>query len=199
MVYHWSMRIFALDTDFQRVRNKFLQTGDTHLLTIRYHSLKFWLAIIREVLLSVFFIALAITVQEYTPLPWEWIYGSLAIILLLLAIPVLRQYIDWRFDFIEVTSDKVIVVDQSSIFKMIIKQINMENFASVDTETQFLNLFPFGKVHFNLKEGVGKSLTLNYIPRAAETADLIADAVSDFQKRKESAFSRMPQGQAPAA
>ena len=77
--------------------------------------------------------------------------------------PVVHDYIDWKFDFIDLTTDKVIIVDQGSIFRRTIKQINLENIASVTSKTQFLNLFPFGVVHIDLKEGHGQEMILQYM------------------------------------
>ncbi|HRH93011.1 MAG TPA: hypothetical protein PKV72_00595 [Candidatus Peribacteria bacterium] len=76
-------------------------------------------------------------------------------------------------------------MDQATIFRQTIKQINLENFASVEAETQFLNLFPFGRVRFSLKEGEGEAMLLSYIPDASGVADDIADAVSNYHRRRE--------------
>jgi GNAT superfamily N-acetyltransferase len=59
-----------------------------------------------------------------------------------------------------VTNEEVVFVDQSSLFHIKIRQMNLDNVASVSAESQFWNIFPFGKIHFDLKEGVGSSLTL---------------------------------------
>ncbi len=180
------MQIFALETDIEKIRKRFIDNEDEHVLMIRYHWLRFVLATMREVITGAVLVAIAVAVYEFTPAPLPWVLWPTLILLLAFVFwPMLKDYIDWKYDFVEVTKDKVVIVDQSSIFKQRIKQINMENFASVEAETQLLNLFPFGRLHFSLKEGVGDAITLTYIPKADHVADTIADAVSGFQRRRE--------------
>jgi hypothetical protein len=100
---------------------------------------------------------------------------------------LIRAYIDWRFDAIVVTNDNVIILDQTSIFHSEVRQMHLENFASVNASTQFWNIFPFGQVCFDLKEGIGQRVCLRYIPRAEEVAFKLSNAVRAFQRTAGSA------------
>lgn len=180
------MQIFALQTDIEKIRKRFIDSEDEHVLLIHYHPLRFFLATAREAGIGILIIVLAVLIYQNTPISLGWtVWPTLVLLLLFVGIPMLRDYIDWRYDFIEITKDKVIIVDQTSIFKQRIKQINMENFASVEAETQLMNIFPLGKIRFSLKEGTGESMTVSYIPKAAEVSDTIADTVAGFQRRRE--------------
>lgn len=180
------MQIFALQTDIEKIRKRFIDSEDEHVLLVHYHPLRFFLATAREIGIGILFILLAVFVYENTPITLGWTLWTTTILLLVFVIiPMIRDYIDWRYDFIEITKDKVIIVDQTFIFKQRIKQINMENFASVEAETQLMNIFPLGRVRFSLKEGTGEEIMVSYIPHAAEVADTIADTVSGFQRRRE--------------
>ncbi len=178
------MRIFALETDLRKIEAKFLSPGEEHIITAFYHWFTFFLAVLKHLAITTVIIALVVVIT-LAGAPWEWVtLIALALWLILVPYPLLKRYIDWKFDFLFMTTDKVIIVDQSSIFKQKITQMNLENFASVTSETQFWNIFPFGKVHFHLKEGVGKEMKLKYIPEAADVADKIADAVTALQRRR---------------
>ncbi len=179
------MRVFALETDLRKVEQKFLSPGEEHLITAFYHWLMFFFSIVKYAAITAILLAIAIFVEVTTAAPWQGILlVALVIWLIVVPYPLLKRYIDWRFDFLFLTTDKVIVVDQSSIFKQKVTQMNLENFASVTSETQFWNIFPLGKLHFDLKEGVGQALVLKYIPNAADVADKISDAVTAYQRHK---------------
>lgn len=180
------MQIFALQTNIEKIRKRFIDSEEEHVLLVHYHPLRFFLATAREIGIGILIILLAVFIYENTPITLAWtLWPTLILLLVFVIVPVIRDYIDWRYDFLEITKDKVIIVDQTFIFKQRIKQINMENFASVEAETQLMNIFPFGRVRFSLKEGTGESMTVSYVPSATEVADVIADAVSNFQRRRE--------------
>jgi hypothetical protein len=188
------MRIFALETNTERFKKKFLSEEEQEVMTIYYHWFAFVLALFKQgffTLIAVLIGAGLITVD----LPWTWV--TLVIVLLWIAFilpSAIKAFLDWRYDFTFVTTDKVVLVDQSSLFRQKITPINLENFASVSTETQYGNIFPFGKLRFHLKSGLGEDLVLRYIPNADEVAAKLANAVTIFQRRKD---LRRYQGQGP--
>lgn len=180
------MQFFALETSIEKIRKRYMDPGDQLILTTQFHPLKFWLSVLWQVLIGIVLITLAVLAYEYTPITLEWDIGVTAVLFIPFVLwPVLKRYVEWRYDFIDVLADKVIIVDQGTIFRQTVKQINLENFASVEAETQLLNLFPFGRVRFSLKEGEGAAILLNFIPNASDVADTIADAVSNYHRRRE--------------
>jgi len=177
------MRIFALETDLRKIEEKFLSEGEQHMITAFHHSLIFLLAVVKYTIFTAIIIALAVTASVTFGAPWEWSsIAALVAWLLLVPYQVLKRYIDWKYDFIFVTTTRVITVNQSSIFRQTIKQLNLENFASITAQTQFGNIFPFGKIIFELKEGHGRGMTYLYIPHATTVADVISDTVAMFVK-----------------
>lgn len=182
------MRILALDTDIEGVKRRFLSVGEQEILTAYRHGFFFFLQIILQLVLTIGLIAAGVALNTWDILPWDipswWIIGVLALLWILLAFPtILKAFLDWKFDFIFVTTDKVVLVDQSSLFHHRITPMNLENFASVTAASQFWNLFPFGALHFQLKEGIGEDITMKYIPNADEVAAKIADTVTLYQRR----------------
>lgn len=182
------MRLFALDTNIDGVKRRFLSANEQEVLTVFRHGFSFFLQIIFQIILTVGLIAIgvALSVWDILPstIPPMWIIGILGLLWLFLAFPtILRAFLDWKFDFIFVTTDKVVLLEQSSLFHHRITPMHLENFASVTASSQFWNLFPFGTLHFQLKEGVGKDIQMQYIPYAGEVAAKISDTVTQYQRR----------------
>lgn len=192
------MRILALDTNIEGVKRRFLSANEQEILTAYRHGFFFFLQIILQIVLTMGLIAAGVALNTWDVLPdipsW-WIIGVLALLWILLAFPtILKAFLDWKFDCIFVTTDKVVLVDQSSLFHRRITPMNLENFASVTAASQFWNLFPFGALHFQLKEGIGEDITMKYIPNADEVAAKIADTVTLYQRRF---MEQMPTTTAP--
>lgn len=179
------MHLFALETDTEAFKKRYLYEGEQEVLTIYNHGFKFALAAIRLGFLTLFIVSLAVGAGVIGA-PW-FVTVPVALVLWLIGVGprLLSAFLDWRYDFTFVTTDKVVLVDQSSLFRQRITPINLENFASVSTETQFWNVFPFGALRFHLKAGLGEDLVLRYIPHADRVAAAIANAVTVFQRRKD--------------
>jgi hypothetical protein len=179
------MRIFALETDTERLKRDFLYEGEREVLTVRYHWFRFFLATLLPALFTILIVAAAIGAWSAGLAGWIAVLAGFLVWLVAVFPALLRSFVDWRYDFAFVTTDKVVLVDQSSLFRQSITPINMENFASVSTETQFWNLLPFGTLHFHLKSGIGQDLLLTHIGRAEHVAAQIANAVTEYQRRKD--------------
>ena len=177
------MRIFALQTDVNEVKKRFCHEGERVVYMTYFHGLSFFFAIVREVIITMVFLTLAVFVVHF-----DWFIAVALPILSLLwlfmvVLNVLKAYIDWFFDFIMVTTDKVIMLDQSSIFKQVVKPIHVENIGGISTSTQFWDMFPFGQLTIHLKEGLGgDTIVLKYVPRVREVAGAISEVVTRYQR-----------------
>lgn len=179
------MHLFALETNVRKLKERFLSTEEREVRTVFYHGFRFLSTVLRDVLWTMLIVVIAVGLS-FAGLPLFWIFPAAVIVWLFIVFrSLLRAYIDWKYDFILITTDKVIVVDQSSLFHQKVTPMNLENFASASAETQFWNLFPFGVLHFRLKEGVGDGVNLRYIPNAHDVAACISDAITTFQRRKD--------------
>ncbi|MEI8229993.1 MAG: hypothetical protein WCG83_02540 [Candidatus Peregrinibacteria bacterium] len=177
------MRIFALETNREKIKQKFLTSGEKEVLTVFYHGFSFFLASIRDVVLTAILIAIGITAANYGA-PVNWTIAVLFVFwFFLVFFRLLRAYIDWAFDFIFVTTDKIVFVDQTSIIRRDINPINMESIVGVGTRTQFWNIFAFGIVSLQLKEGRGQGVIMRkYVPRAQDVAAKISALVTQYQR-----------------
>lgn len=178
------MRIFALETDPQRIIRRYCHEGECAVLVTRYHGLSFLFATLREMLITVLCFGVIV-------LAWRLAW-PMGVVLFLVAVvwfvfvffAVVKAFLDWRFDMIIVTTDKIILVDQTSIFRQEVKPMHLENVGGISASTQFWNIFPFGQLTIHLKEGLGgDSLVLRYVPDAQRVAATISDVVTRFQRR----------------
>ncbi len=180
------MRIFALETDTGKILRKFCHEGEQVLHETRYHGLSFFFAIMRDLGITILaFAGAAVAISYGLPVLW-----TLLIIFLLwfffAFLNILKAYIDWVFDRIIITTDKIILIDQTSIFKHEIKPLHIENIGGISNRTQFWNVFPLGTLQIHLKEGMGgDDITLKYVPNAEEVASKMSDAITRYQRWKQ--------------
>jgi hypothetical protein len=179
------MRFFALETNLEKLKSSFASPGEQLLLTVPYSRFSFFFSILKLALFTIVLLAIGIGSNFYANLPLAWISGAFFIVwTLFVPFQLLKKYIHWKFSFLQLTSSKVVIVDQSTVFSRNITQMNLETFVSVRDETQWANMFPFGSLHFNFKEGASEEVVMKFIPHAEEVAEKIADVVAEFQRRK---------------
>ena len=197
-LYSSPMKIFALETNEQKLIKSFLSHGEEVILRVKFSSFLFILRTFKAILFTLIFVAVDVGLTSVGfPLVWD----SLILFVFWLFFVFFRwltAFIDWKFDVLLVTSEEVVVVDQSSLFHAHIRQMNLDNIASVSAETQFWNLFPFGKLHFDLKEGTGRALVLPYIPLATKVASVISDTIVAYQRRRTAVAHAALHGASPA-
>jgi hypothetical protein len=179
------MQIFALETDIEKLKKRFLSAEEVEVKTVRYHWFPFLLSALKGLLVTLIIIAVAVGADMLSlQLLWTVIIAA-AVWIVFVFFPVMRAFIDWRYDCVIITSDKIIIIDQSSVFRQKVTPINLESFANASAETQFLNIFSFGKLNLDLKEGSAGMLSLPFIPDAQGVASTISDTITQFQRRKD--------------
>ncbi len=178
------MRVFALETDPDKIKRQFLSPGEREVLFTRYHALSFFFACIREILITVALFGIGVFAL-FQGWPMFWITGALAMTwAVFVFFSIFKAYIDWMYDFIFATTDKVVLVDQTSFIRRKINPIHLDNIGSVTAVTQFWGIFNFGIIKLHLKEGLGgDTITLRYVPNATEVVAKIADVVTNYQRR----------------
>jgi hypothetical protein len=177
------MKILALETDIEKLNKGFLSAAEEQIIMVRFHGIRFVFALCKTLAFTAIIVALAIG-GWYATVPTEWLWAIGVVAWVVAAgVPLLRSFIDWKFDELVLTTDKIVIVDQSSLIRQVIREMNLENIASVETRTQFWGILPIGKLNFNLKEGTGEEVTLPYIPQAQRVCSIISDALVKFQRR----------------
>ncbi len=177
------MRIFALETNRQKLLDQLLAPNEQILLDTRFHWIRFLPGVLRFVVVSAL---AAVAVQWYgaiqLPPSTPWIVLLLWLVFGLW--PFLNTLIDWTQDAVIVTTEEVAIIDQNTVFRRKIRQMTLENLASVSGETQWGNIFRFGRLIFDLKEGTGEHVRLPYVPHADHVASVISDAIVAFHRRE---------------
>lgn len=187
------MKIFALETNVQKIKDRFLAHGEREIFTASPHFFRFVSAVFGHMLLLIVFLVAATTVSVSGLMQPFSAWMTFAVLFAIFILPaVIHGYIDWKFDFMFLTTDKLIIVDQVSIFKKSITPINLENLGDVVAQTQWLNLFPFGIIHFALKEGQGPEIILKFIPEADKLVAKISQQITLYQRRKDYVVNYRP-------
>jgi hypothetical protein len=179
------MRFLALETDLEKIKCRFICEGEEQeVLMTRYHGLSFLFAALREFIMTIILFAVGIGAW-WLQAPMGYTVSILfSIWFFFVFFNLLKAWIDWRFDFLFVTTDKVVIVDQTSIIRQKVNPIHLENIGSVTSETQFGDMFNCGIVQINLKEGEGGyKVVLRYVPNAKEVASQVSDVVTRYQRK----------------
>ncbi len=180
------MRIFALETDKNKIIKRFCHQNEKVVLVTYYHGFSFLFATLRETGITIGLVLLG-GVAWYYQLPMGWVVGILFSIWFVFAfLNMLKAFIDWCYDMIIVTTDKVILVDQTSIFKQNINPVHLDNLGSITTQSQFWDALPFGVIRFHLKEGLGgDDIMKRYIPRYRDVSGVISQVMTAFQRTRQ--------------
>lgn len=180
------MKIFALETEHEKLKNGILLAGEEEDMCVGYHWIKFVGSAMSHGFMTLAFAAIMYALWHFNA---PMVFSPLPLALLFFAyfwfigFPVITAFVDYLYDHIMVTSNRIVIIDQSSIFKRNIIKMDLQNIASVKAKTQWLNLFPFGTLVLDLKEGIGKSLTLKFIPNADKVASCISCNLRDYQTK----------------
>lgn len=177
------MRIFALETNVHKIVEQFCTANECVILLTFFHPFYFLSIAVRELFVTALLIAAGFG-GWYLGADPRWAAGLAATAWTAFALPrLIKAFIDWRYDFMLVTTDKVVLVDQSSIFHRQVKPVHIENIGSVDMKTQWLGIFNFGAIYINLKEGEsGEPIIRKYVPHVTDVASKMSSAVTSFQR-----------------
>lgn len=180
------MRFFALDTDIvERVRLRYCSESEKEIFLTHFHWMSFFFRTMREFLITM---ALGILVALAFAFDWPMLQGFLiagSAWVVFVFFRILKALIDWRYDFLLLTSERMLIIDQTSFFQQKQQQIHLENIGGVSTSTQFLDIFPFGEITLHLKEGLGGDVVnILYVPEAERKASVIADTVAKYQRMR---------------
>ena len=183
MLYSPLMRILALETNVDRIKRRFMSEGEEEIITTYYHGASFFFASLREFMYTMILFGIGVAAW-YMRAPMEFVVPALSIIwFVFVFFTIFKAFVDWRFDFIFVTTDRIVLMDQTSLIRQRIMPIHNENIASIISETQFWDLFRFGRIVISLKEGGGKEkIVLNYVPDAKDVAARISEVVTQYQR-----------------
>jgi hypothetical protein len=170
----------------QKIKSRFLAHGEEQIFTVTPHIMLFLLKIFWDIVVTgVLFFVMVYSYNIGLLAAETAFFLFLVVWFLFVFFSLIEAFVDWKYDFIFLTTDKLIIVDQMSFFRKSITPINLENLGDVVAQTQWLNLFNFGIMRFSLKEGNGPEIVLKYIPDADKLVAKIAQQITLYQRRKD--------------
>lgn len=184
------MQIFALETNVDRLKQKLFSPEEREVFTVRRHGILF---VLRSIWYGFLTLVLgAITTYVITLGFLDPAMITIVIVLVwffVIFIPWVRSFIDWRYDFIFLTTEKLVIVDQTSVIRRVITSLSLDSIAQVNSHSQWLNLFGFGKLEIAQREGQSENFHLPYLPDVERIATLISDQIATFELRQSSSAS----------
>lgn len=180
------MRILALETDIEELKRKFLMEDEKAALVTHRHFFAFVTRIWWQTLVTVVVIAINIFIIVQG---WWDLYLTGPFLLtwfIAYAYFLMVAYIDWKFNFIIVTTQKVVLVEQKSFFHQQINPLNYEQISNTRVQSQFGGFFHCGIVYLNTKTpergGMYMELPYPYIPSPEDVAAVIEHGITIFRQ-----------------
>ncbi len=177
------MKIFALETNERKLIDGFLSANETVIARVKFSAFLFVIHSLKALLYTLILSAITYGLS-YSQLPIAT-YGVPILLLWLVTIfrPWFRAFVDWKFDLVLLTNEEIVIVNQSSIFRVHKQQVNLENITGVASKSQYANLFPFGILTIDRKEGK-EPIILRFIPHADRVASLVSGTIVGYQRRE---------------
>lgn len=184
------MRFLALETDIEKMKEHFVVEGEDVLLTTAHHRFIFLIPLVLWTIVTVVIAALAILFAVTYQSEATTVIAGIVFLLwaLYYAYRLLQAFVQWRYNFIVVTTRKVVIVDHILCFYENVTPIHLENISSTVFDLQFLGIDQCGTLHFHLKERVGGSTMLidrPYISNPEAVAGIIENAIGLLSQKKE--------------
>ena len=174
------MRFLALQTDIELLKKQFIPEGEHEIMTVARHPIIFiidffWKSFVAFALLVI----LAFVAPFFdSPAGRLTTVALIAFIMLGYLYELVVSYIAWRFNFLIVTSDKVVIINHRSFFHQRMNSLHIDDIRSSKCESQFFGIVRCGIVQINLEEKSGgstKVTSIRYVP----APDLVASAIEN--------------------
>ncbi len=187
------MRLLALETNVEKLKKQFIADGEEELFSTAKHIFSFLIPMLGVVPTTLAVIVAGIVIIDLTIidafvivlLVYAWLFIALYL--------TVNAFIVWRFNYLFVTTEKIVIVHHHFFFNQKIHPIHLDNIASINTASQFLGIGHCGVLHINLKErkeGSSGVIIIPYLP----TPDIIAGVIENAIVLKK---QRVPVDQGP--
>ncbi len=175
------MRILALETNVEVLKKKYLAEGEQAVFVTHRHIFAFfihliWQALFSFLMLLVFLFlavqglwgALAVTISF-----WVWFVFSLYCLF--------TAYVAWKCNFLIVTTQKVVLVHQQSLFHQQINPVPFTSISNTRVESQLFGFFHCGTLHLITRVtelgGQVTELAFPLLPKPEDVAAVIENGL----------------------
>ena len=177
------MKFLALQTDIHALRKQFIPEGEHEIMTVAKHPIVFFAAFIWYTILFIIMSSLRLVTFFYvSDATGLMIIDVLSVIVFLLYLyQLIKAYVAWRYNFLIITSDKIVIVEHQSFLRQDVNTVHLENIKRSHAESQFFGIFRCGIVEIRLDEQIGATaqvILLRYIPAADTVVSAIENAIA---------------------
>ncbi len=183
------MRFLALQTDVEVLKKQYIPEGEHEIMTVRRHVVPFVMDFIWKTAVMLP-IAAAIFMGFSAFSSFESLIisnGLLLIVAFSYIYQIIKSYIAWRYNFLIVTSDKIIIINHRSFLHQGMNSIHLDSITTSKFNSQYLGLVRCGILYLHLqeKEGQGSTriITIPHIPNPDTVASAIEHAIMLKQQR----------------
>lgn len=162
------MRFLALETSIGKMKRQFIAQGEKELLVSTHHVFSFLFPAAGIFLLTCVVIVVYVTLLTLDSRVFLFLVPSLCFWILFCSYKMLKALIDWRYNYLFVTTEKVVVINHISFFHQNIHPIHIEDIKSIRTESQFFGVGHCGTLFISLEEkvqGSSDQVRISYLPK----------------------------------
>jgi len=175
------MRLFAIETNVEELKKKFLVENEEAVHVTHMHFLVFLVNIFwQTVIMAVLGYAILLGMAQGFVAP-DFGTWTLIILGIIYAYFFSAAHVAWKCNFIIITTQKVVIVEQKSMFYQRINPVHFTNINNTRVESQFAGIFKCGVLFINLKIGEmgGKHVELEnwYVPKPNDIAAIIEHGI----------------------
>ena len=183
------MRFLALQTDIRQLKKQFLVEGEEEILTTMHHPFVFLASAVRDTFFLLCFAAFLGLIASFLGssagiiIGFVFLFGFLVYFFFLLG-----AYIRWHYNFLIVTTEKIVIVKHRSFTYHNVNPIHLEDIERTKFESQFFGIWRCGTIHILLKEREGGTTRVNvlrYIPQPDVVASAIENAIGLAKQRSQ--------------
>lgn len=180
------MRFLALETDVNAFKKRFLVQDEEELLTARKHVFLMVIALFSILLISIAVIPLSIVLMTAGGTLEDAGIMLLALWIVVALMWMLKAYIDWKFDFLIITTEKILLIDHTAFLAQHVETIRMEFITQPRSASQFLGIGRCGVLHLQLRSMdniPARHLAVPYLPAPDLIAGTVEKAIVMLQQR----------------
>jgi hypothetical protein len=176
------MQILALETDVEVLKKKFLVEGEQAALVTHKHWIVFFVHTWWQTMLTaLLFVGLVFALSAGLP-GMSFIVIGFGVWLLLYAHYLLSGYVQWKYNFIIVTTQKIVIVDHYSLFRQHINPLPFPRISNTRVESQLAGIVGCGILYLNMtipeRQGQYTELAISYLPKPADIAAVIENGIT---------------------
>lgn len=180
------MRLFALETNVETLKKKFLVENEEAVHVSHKHFLIFVIQAFLPTVVAAALLAILAFGTEQGIIAPDVALWTLIIIGIVYLYFLSSAHVAWKCNFIIVTTQKVVIVEQRSMFFQKINPVHFTNINNTRAQSQFGGIFRCGKLSLDLKIGEqgGRhvEVAMDYIPKPEDIAAIIEHGIVISEK-----------------